>query len=240
MGEKQTEKIRQLVKRGDSLLSEKKFHEAIELYLTLDKETKKIDLFQEKWLQKKVFLFYKELSVYLRVNEAYALAEMGNLDGLRNELLSLHNLAFELSAEEATPDIIVLLEYANKKYEFFLNVYNYKARIKHFHEKYKRVSMLMEKSKINDALKEYAELILLAHKVMGFLKQETRVQIYYKLKELLKSLAIQRLLTHKRAPETQKELVRNYRKAEEKLVTLRKLIEHGEHNHAYKFYKELQ
>ena len=125
-----------MFKEAYSLVKDKKFNKAVIIYnkinncykeLSEDKKTLK--------LKQDLAVLYKELSLYLRINEAYSLAQKGNFDLLNEEIQQIHDLTYELKSErEKSP----LIEYGEKHYEFFLDVYTYKVDLNEFDKKHQK------------------------------------------------------------------------------------------------------
>ncbi len=235
----QKEQVVQSIKSGYNFLEKQDFDGAIKVYPKVHNGYTNLSPTHKEEVRESVEKFYRELAIYVRVNEAYLLAKQGDLSGLRRELLAIHNNAFDLSTEEPTQDVLATIAYAEEKYKFFLTVYNYRVKTEAFKQKFKEVKSLLEKRELDQAVKSYAELILIGHKLMKYLKQDERTNVYYQAKELIKPLSIQALFqrsTHKptaKEKQQKNKIEHAYEKAKRELDTLKRIIEHGRHHHIY-------
>lgn len=170
------------------------FEKAVERYAYMDELYYHLPEKNQVRIKKEIDVVYKALVAYLRVNEAYMYAEQGNLEKLREELLNLHDLAFDLYAPDMDNDVSILLDYMNKHYQFFLEVYTYKMNTKEFEKKFRQTKNAIQKGNVKVALKHYAELILAYNHLSRHLKDDKRVHLYNMVKTLYKELSIQRLM----------------------------------------------
>ncbi len=177
-----------------SYIKKKEFDKAIALYMDVHQAFEALPEEYKKKFEKDVNLVFRELTLYMRINEAYVLAKTGSMAAFRRELDGIHDLTFELQPDAGHRDVSVLLDFAKENYEFFLDVYNYKVNAGEFKKKAQHIRALINKKDLHRALKEYAQLLIIYNKVAYILSYGRRLEFYETLKLLFKQVAIQRLL----------------------------------------------
>jgi hypothetical protein len=189
---KQVTKFKTILKEIYARIKDKKFREAVSLYYRVDKEFKALPEKQKtKDIKNDMHTLYKELSLYLRINEAYVFAQEGNLVKLRKELESIHDSVYDMEQSDFTKP---LFDYVTQHYSFCLDIYTIKATEKEFLDLIKLTQKQIDGGKITAALKHYSQLLVLYNKLMPYLEEAEKVKHYYKIKELFKHIAIYRTL----------------------------------------------
>lgn len=188
--EKREEAFKANLLKIEMYMRKSKFSEAIKLYhITRSLFNELPSELKLKYEQETIALF-KELVLYITTNEAYYLAEHhGELRALGNhmqEILDLENDLKEL------PESDEILRYLKPKFEFCLNVYEYRTSGKDFDDKFKHVEQLVTEGKTKIALKEYAHLILAYNRYIRYEDEDKSKKIYNKVLELFN-----RIKTHK-------------------------------------------
>ncbi len=188
-------RVEKELRRIRSLIKKKNFHKAILSYTTLEKDVKALNEQDQKQLKKKTDLVYKELLCCLRINEAYLFAERGDVNKLKEEIQKIHDLAFDLGSEKSVKDVIVLLEYVDRHYKFFLDVYTYKTNVRLFNKLVIGVRKSFEEKNFKLGLKRFSELLVLYNRLAEIVDSEKRIELYYQIKILFKDLSLQRLFS---------------------------------------------
>lgn len=195
LGPKSVHELNDVISKVNQYIKQKNFDKAVTLYLDIHRAFDTMPDEYKKKFEHRVDIVFKELTLYMRVNEAYILAKSGSMAAFHKELDQIHDLTFELEPEVKNQrDIAVLLEFAKKNYQFFLEVYTYKANANVFKKKVKRIETLLHKKQVHRALKEYADLLIVYNKVAPILSYGKRLEFYELMKRLFKELSIQRLL----------------------------------------------
>ncbi len=145
-------------------------------------------------LQGDVTLLFKELTLYMDINEAYVTAGSGDMTLLSKELERIHDLAYEIPNTEQTATI---LEYASEKYKLFLQIYTQRMDTRHFENLSKKIEKLIHDKKIKEALFQYSHLLVIYRRLLRSINSEKKVELYLRLRKLYKEIAIPHLLTHK-------------------------------------------
>ncbi len=240
-----------MFKEAYSDIKEKKFNKAILIYNKINNHYK--ELAEDKKSSKvknDLTILYKELSLYLRINEAYALAQKGNFDSLNSEIKSIHDLTYELKIER---DKSPLIEYGEKHYEFFLDIFTYNLSLNEFENKHKEVVNLLEENEIDKAMKEFSQLIIVYNKLYVKLDHENKLELYSKLKEAYRNISIKKLFALAKdkpkivAGNVREELrvVNKVKKIENREVPqntfkdLHEMIKKGDYSKALEFYENL-
>lgn len=192
---KQFSKIKKLIKKTHSKIKEKDFHNALHSYTEAIKIYKYLpESRKTEKVEKEIETLHKELTIYLRLNEAYIMAEQGNLEHLKQELQEVHNLVFELESGEITEDIESLLEYASKNYKHYLNVYSKKLSKRDFEKTYNSVLNNIQKREMSKAKKEYTHILMIYKKLHDSLDETEKLRYYKRIKRLFQELYIVSML----------------------------------------------
>lgn len=187
------ENVERLIARIRSHIQRKNFLEAVKLYEFLDQQFLTLDKNKQERLKGRMEIVYKEIVTYLRINEAYLYAEKGELESLKSEIARIHDLAYDLSTERESADVVTLLEYVDRHYKFFLDVYSYKITIKGFNKLHEQTREAFEEKNFKVGLKRFAELLIAYNTLAEIVDSEKRIELYHKVKILFRDLAIQRL-----------------------------------------------
>jgi len=173
-------------------VKKKKFSHAVALFSKVDGLWEDIPLFRKtKKLKKEMQLMHEELFLYLRVNEAYLMAETGNLAGLRDELDHIHTRLYE----DGFPVRLKPLEdYITKNYKFCLEVYRYRVGKKSFEDVYQKIKAFSLTHRADKALKHYSDLVIIFHKLHDYLEEDEREEYYQRLKSLYTDISLAKLM----------------------------------------------
>lgn len=192
--EKNTE-FKDLLAKAYFHIQNREFDKAVELYNDIHTKYQSL-LEQEKLLklQSDVNLLFKELTLYMDINDAYVTAGSGDMTLLSKELERIHDLAYEIPNTEQTAAI---LEYASEKYKLFLQIYTKKMDTRHFENLAKKIERLIHEKKIKEALFQYSHLLVIYRRLLASISPEKKVELYVRLRRLYKAIAIPHLLTHK-------------------------------------------
>jgi len=181
-----------LLKLAYSHIRDKEFESAVELYHTLEKKFKSLPKYKKtRKLHQDILVLYKEISLYLRINEAYLLAQQGETDKLKNELDHITNLSKEV---EELPGVNGLLEYSGKHYNFCLDVYTYKTTAKNFNHLLTEAKGALDNNDVNNAMKCYSQLLIVYNNLIKFEDHDKRIEIYYETKDLFRDLEMHTLI----------------------------------------------
>jgi len=246
MVEKKVDKIAEL-KYNLSLvvdsIKNNKFSHAVSLFSRVESEydsnNPKIDSKTKKQIEE----LKKEFILYLRINEAYTLAELGNLAGLRSELEYIRNSVYDLEYEDESKPLI---NYLTGNYKFCLEYYTYKITKRHFIDEHQSASQLIKNGKLSNAKKKFSQLIILYNKLQDYLGEYEKEQHYAKLKDLFKEISTEHLvnLHVKQLPEVKLPKMVKQKKEEKakfhnNFNDLRKMIESGEVDKATEILKKV-
>jgi len=168
----------------------KKFDRAIVAYNKINSLYKSLEENDKTpKLKKDILTLYKELSLYLSVNEAYIMAQQGNFTALDNEIKKIHDLTYDLENNQNESQ---LLEYGKQHHKFFLEVYTFHTNTNQFDKKYQNIKNLIEENH-EEAMKEFSQLIVLYNKLAAYLDISRKEAMYSKLKEVYRDLSIKKL-----------------------------------------------
>jgi hypothetical protein len=182
-----------LLRKSYNSIKKKDFSEAVALYNKIDSKYKALPLkCKTEKIKQDIQILRSELTLYLRINEAYIHSEEGNMDRLKQELDSIHNSLYDL---DATEDTQPLIDYVSNHYKFFLDVYSYKSSQEEFTKRYKRIEKLTENNKVSEARKEFSQLIILSKKLSEYIDEDEQAAQYAKLKGLFREISMKTLIT---------------------------------------------
>lgn len=187
-------KLKSMFKTVYSFIKDSKFDKAIKVYKDIDSLYRSIPKKDRSdSIRKDLRVLYKELKLYLKINDAYALARGGNLQSLKSVMEEMKNIAYELSAEkDENYSADTLINYYNKHNKFFLNIYSYKSSTKQFVSVYEKVKNSLNEGNINLAILNLSQLIIIYNKIALFLGTDEKLQFYSKLKEVYRDVSINR------------------------------------------------
>ena len=188
--------VKREVEKIRSLMKGKKFQEAVKSAGELQKKVSELSLRDRQSVGDELNIVMKEIALCVEINEAFVLAKEGNLKGLKNEIDHMHDVAFELGSERFADDVSSVLEYVDRYYKFFLDVYHYRLTIKEFYKKHADIEKAFEERDFHTGLKKYAELLLAYNLLVPVVDSQQRVQLYYKVKSLFKQVAVHRLMNY--------------------------------------------
>ncbi|HZX12104.1 MAG TPA: hypothetical protein VFE88_01475 [Candidatus Nanoarchaeia archaeon] len=175
-------------------ISKKEFESAINQYLDFEQNFKKLPEEQQKHLLKIMDLISKELESYLRINQAYLFAEQGDIQRLSEEMNRIRIIAFDISSSQpAEEDITIILNYIQRHYTFFQEIYHYKVVIQTFQKMRHGVSSAFNKHNFPLGLKKYAELWIAYNHLAEVVDQEKRHELYKIIRTLFKDVYLERL-----------------------------------------------
>ncbi len=181
------EEGRQLLEDVKDFLKKKEFTKAVELFGTFKKDIKKCS-------SKKEFKnLGQEVALIIRVNEAYKFAVQKDVVRLKEKMDEIKESSFELLNEEKTEELQSILDYVDRHYKFFLEIYTYKLKIKDFNKAFQGVEHSFEKKNFKLGLKKYTELFIAYNELAHTMDNEKKLSVYSKARGLFKGLKIQRL-----------------------------------------------
>jgi len=185
-------KLEAMFKDAYSFIKDSKFDMAINVYKKIDflyRSIPKKD--RSDSIRRDLRVLYKELKLYLRINDA--LARDGNLNSLKQVMDDMKNIAYELSEEKDNIySVDTLLNYYNKHNQFFLKVYSYQFSSKQFDSLYNRTKLSLESGDVNNSILDLSQLIIAYNKCAMFLSHDEKLKMYSKLKEVYRDVSIKR------------------------------------------------
>src|SRR3989344_4517073 len=182
------------IKSAKRLLKEGKFSDAIEYYNLLNKCFNSIPKFKRtKEMKDDLKLIYKKLNLYTNINEAYILANNGNLSKLGEELKHIHDLIYNLK-EDHHEDIPPLIKSTAKYYNFFANMYKFRVSKQNFIADYKILKNDLNNSNLAKAADKMHHLIIHYHNISTMLNKGEQLELYSMLKSLYNEYSIKYLL----------------------------------------------
>ncbi len=184
---KQVKEFRELLDKATNYIKNKRFDDAIKLYMEIHDSFDKLPLIRKDELRKEVSLLYNELIVYMDVNDAYLMAQEGNVKVLKEKLEHIYELSLDLwNVKDANE----LLKYVGEKYKYGLNIYTYKVSKEEFNKKYSEAKDLIHERKFDKAIKVYAQLLVYYNNLLKYEKdEEIKLDLYNKMKELYLNLS---------------------------------------------------
>jgi len=189
---KKSEEFIELLKRAYDYIKLKKFSEAVALYHKIDEKYKLFpEIDKTEKIKQDIKRLHKELTLYLRVNEAYIFSQEGNLDRLKQELDTINSSLYDLDPSE---DAKELREYAENHYKFFLDIYTYKTSQSQFDTKYTQLIKLIEENNIEEAKKSFSQLLIIYNQLINYLSEEEKEKLYSNLKEAFKEISIKSMV----------------------------------------------
>lgn len=184
--------FRDLLVKAYQAIKNKQFDKAITLYRDISEKYNNLSESKKtEKLRDDIEILFKELSIYIRINEAYIMAQEGDLVALKLALDYINDLQIGL---QDVPDAKHLLDYADKHYKFFLDIYTYKFTMKEFNELYHKVKELSNERKITEAIRDFSHLLMAYNTVSRFANVEEKAGMYKKIQELLRDLEVKRKL----------------------------------------------
>ena len=189
---KQVKEFKELLEKARNHIKNKRFDDAIKLYMEIHNSFDKLPLIRKDELRKDVNLLYNELIVYMDANDAYLMAQEGNVKALKEKLEHIYELSLDLwNVKDANE----LLKYVEGKYEYCLNVYTYKISKNEFNEKYSEAMNLIHERKFDKAIKVYAQLLVYYNNLLKHEKnEEIKLELYNKMKGLYLNLTYKKTL----------------------------------------------
>lgn len=200
---KKEQNFRNLLTKIYKNIKDKKFRDAVAMYYQIDKEYKTLSENKKtEKLKKDMSTLYKELGLYLRINEAYVFAQEGDVGKLRKELEAIHDSVYDLDTNDITKP---LFDYVTQHYSFCLDIYTYKASKQEFEEGLKKTQKLIERGRVSLALKNYSQLLVLYNKMSEYLEEDEKIKSFYKIKELFKHISVYNLIKNPKKKSKTKE-----------------------------------
>ncbi len=250
--------LNSLLKEAYFNIKEKKFEDAIRLYNRIHDAFSTLDVKEKtEKLKKDLEVLYKELNLYLSINQAYILAQKGNLQGLKHEISEIHDIVYDLKSENEE-SIKPLLDYTKKHYQFFLEVYSYNFNIRDFNDKCEQIYFYLDENQLSEATKNFSELVVVYKKLLDKLDHEKKLELYNKLKELYKHVSIKKAfeLSNKKpkiipskpifeyplnnsVKNIQKSNIQNNNKFDNDYERLHELIKKGDYSKVISYYEQL-
>ena len=170
----------------------KKFSHAVALFSKVDYIWDNLpEIRKTKKLKEEIQLMHEELYLYLRVNEAYLMAEKGDLQGLRDELDHIYSRLYE----DSFPVRLKPLEdFITQNYKFCLEVYRYKLGKRTFENIHQKIKALATSHRADKALKHYSDLVVIYNKLHNYLGKDEKEDYYNKLKGLYTDISLAKLM----------------------------------------------
>lgn len=189
--------FKELLIKVEKYMHNKKFDSAIKYYHKLRTLFDELPPDLKLRYEKEALTTYRELILYITTNEAYCLAEThGQLKALGNHLEQIYDLEKDLAK---LPDAETILNYVKPKFQFCLNIYEYRNCGKDFDDKFKQVEHLVAEGKTKAALKEYAHLLIAYNKYIRYENEDKAKKVYNKILDLF-----YRIKTHKQIEDAYK------------------------------------
>ena len=224
-------------------IKNKKFSHAVTLFSRIEGEFDPSYSFVDEKLRQEIAELKKEFILYLRINEAYHLAEIGNLAGLRAELDYIHNNLYGLENNEETKS---MLDYLIGNYNFCLEYYTFKLTKRHFIDEHQGVKGLIESGNLSKAKKRFAQLILIYNKLQDYCCERENEDYYSQLKELFKQISLDHLIGMHKKQEIDVKSVKIIRKKREETAKfhnnfekIRNMLERGDAESAAELLKRI-
>ena len=200
-------------------IKNKQFDKAVITYKELKEKYDKLNQNrQTPKLKKDILVLFGELTLYMKINEAYIMAKQGDLVALKLALDQINEL--HVTNDEAVPDVKLLLNYSKNK--FCLDVYTYKFTLKEFESLYDKIKELSNQRKINEAIRDFAHLLLAYNTIIRNETYENRMIMHKKIMELLTDIEVKgklfNIYQNKVIPEL-KEIPVKLKAADKKLET---------------------
>ena len=174
-----------------SAIKDKNFNQAVQIYNEI---FSKYSLLNEKQrplkLSNDLTLLFNEITLYLRLNNAYLNAINNNLKFEREELEKLHDLAHEVHKNIITP---IQLEPVEKDYKFCLQIYTKNPRISDFELLTSEIEKSIINKNFNETILNYTQANLLLAKIMPFLFPEKKTELYFKIRKIFKNIILHNL-----------------------------------------------
>ena len=251
---KRVDEFENLLKLAYSYIRDKKFESAVKLYNVLEKRFKSLPKYKKtKKLHQDILVLYKEISLYLGINEAYLLSQQGNFSKMKEELEKITSLSKEI---KELPGVDALLEFTNKHYLFCLEVYTYNTTLKNYDFLYNEIKNELEHNDLEEAMKHYSQLLIVYNNLLKYEIYEKRMELYYKTKDLFRDLEINSLITkaYKKKKIEEPKLLRNDRRnmdfvprklpskyddSKESLIKIRECLANGNYSEVHKIYKKV-
>lgn len=181
----------ELFRKSYSQIQNKSLHNAIESYNQIyEKFSSLKEKEKTQKLKNDLKLLFEELNLYLKLNSAYSEAISNNLKPLMENLEKLHDLAYEVHKTEITPSLI---EKINKKHKFHLEIYTKRPSIQDFEKTILSVEDYLGKQYIGDSLLAYCQLNIILVKIMSFIPQKEKIELFFKTRKIFKNLVLRAL-----------------------------------------------
>lgn len=190
-----SERFSEMLKLGFLHLSRKDFSKALALYNELDDVYESLNEPEKERFRERFEDFFRELELYVRVNEAFLASERGDLSRLRNELDTIHNITFEV--EQIQGDERPVFDYVQEKYRFLLRLHKFKSGMKKFNELVSEARKRLENGGILDAKKIYSEAVIVYHKTAGRMSHINKLRCYNEMKSLFRDINAHSLMQKK-------------------------------------------
>lgn len=208
---KEVDELNTLLKKARFYIEKGDFDKSVLMYSDVRNRFERLPkkLKTEK-LVKDVNIFYEELSLHLRLNEAYILASEGNFKRLKDVLDHIYNLELDLRDVQSASSLLKAAEKSRKNH---LRFYRVKSVDKKFEDVYKLIEKLIKKREWNSVYREYAHLLMLYNKIIINIPSK-KDKLYARLNKLIKDINIYKSL-HKSYDKKIKKKIRLKRKKKE-------------------------
>ena len=185
-------KINNLLKQAYHQIKLKKFNQSIETYNKILHEYRASNQNKIK-LKNDIKILYKELNLYLSVNQAYIISQNGDFTGFENQIKKIHDLVYDLQNEEHEQ----ITGYKSVQNKFLLEVYPYQMNKNQFESKCNKAKKLLENS-LDESMKEFSQLLIVSNKLVTKLDLGEKEKVYGQLKALYKEISIKKLFAMSR------------------------------------------
>lgn len=249
-----TTKLKKLFFNAYSSVKNKDFSKAIDFYNEIFQIYSNLKEKQKtKKLTNDIKILYTEITLYLKLNEAYISAISGNLKLLKEELERLRDISCGVHKTKSQPIEIKQIQNTNTKIQstdkFYLKIYTRKITLADFEFKIGEINNYFSENtqniknsdSYNRLILTYIKANIMLLKILPYLPNEKKIKLYSKLRKAFKNLVLHIPINNKSKTSNKKTNNENlkYLSFEDTFQKIQECLKKGDMKTATKLYKYL-
>lgn len=182
-------------------------------------------------LKNDLIILHNEILLYIKMNGAYVDAKKGELKLLREKLDRLHDSAY--GVDGSINELSKIENFENNNFE--IEIYTRRPSVQDFNNSINEVVGNIAEERIREALIGYIRANIIFTKLMPFLEEGKKAEIYFKMRKIFKQFILNK--TTQTAKETKKKA--RFNSFEDTYQKIQECLKKGDMKTATKLYKYL-
>lgn len=232
IGERNSEEFLGLFAKAYNQIKAKNLGEAVNIYNNIFERFMQLKERKRKGrLKNDLIILHNEILLYIKMNNAYADAKKGELKLLREKLDRLHDLAYGVDGSKN--EISKIENFENNNFE--IEIYTRRPSMQDFDNSINEVVGNIAEERIQKALISYIRANIIFTKLMHYLEEEKKAEIYFKMRKIFKQFILNK--TAQTVKETKKRA--RFNSFEDTYQKIQECLKKGDMKTATKLYKYL-